>query len=120
MDYLWISSTICLKFECESGSEDVADDSVESLASSKLSLERFSVGMVNDIKSASLVFVAVRFGLRCELGGGPIGGANDPLLDDVGNGFGLAYDIDGDGDGELPNEPGRGRVTDDKLLCAEI
>lgn len=80
----------------------------ESLVNSKLSSEMVSVGLENDIKSVSLVFVVFRFGFRCVLDGG---GANEPLLDDVGNvvDFPLAaYDVDG----ELPNEPGRGRVTD--------
>lgn len=124
MGYLWISSTICLKFECESlaGEEAVAANA-ESLANSRLSsLAILSVGFENDIKSVSLVFDWLRLGFRCVLDGG---GANDPLLDDVGNDFPL---LNNDVDGELPNEPGRGRVinwfdlmlTDDKLFCAEI
>lgn len=133
--YRWISSTICLKFECESYTGDVANDdavvvvviavvvaNADSLVNSKLSSEIISVGLENDIKSVSLIFVVFRFRFRCILDGG---GANEPLLDDVGNvvDFPLAaYDVDG----EL-NEPGRGRVTDwldfmlidDKLLCAK-
>lgn len=80
----------------------------------------FSVGLENDIKSASLGFDWLRLGFRCVLDGG---GASDPLLDDVGNDFPLLNEVDG----EFPNEPGRGLVTDwldfmltdDKLLCAE-
>lgn len=109
-----------MKFECESNPGEVAvvvaviddDDDVESLVNSKLSLDIFSVGIVNDIKSVSLVFVKFRLGFRCVIDGG---GANEPLLEDVGNVFPLAYDADG----ELPNEPGRGRVTDVKLFCAK-
>lgn len=111
-----------MKFECESYTGDVANDdavvavvvvavvvaNADSLVNSKLSSEMLSVGLENDIKSVSLIFVVFRFGFRCVLDGG---GANEPLLDDVGNvvDFPLAaYDVDG----ELPNEPGRGRVND--------
>lgn len=119
--YLWISSTICLKFDSESnsGAEEAAaaatavvvDAALESLVNSKLSLDIVSVGLVNDIRSVSLVFDAFRFGFRCVMGGG---GASDPLDDDVGNDLPMAYDVDG----ELLNEPGRGRVNNDKLFCA--
>lgn len=89
--------------------DDVVAVNAESLVSSRLSSEIVSVGFENDIKSASLGFDAFRLGLRCVLDGG---GANEPLLDDVGNAVDFpplaAYDVDG----ELPNEPGRGRVTD--------
>lgn len=121
--YLWISSTICLKFECESLTGDVVETAnAVSLANSKLSLEIWSVGIANDIKSVSLDLVWFRFGFRCVVGGG---GANEPLLDDVGNDFELPNEVDA----ELPNEPGRGRVIidwldfmliDDKLLWAKI
>lgn len=86
----------------------VIDASAESFANSKLSSEMLSVGFENDIKSVSLVFDEFRLGFRCMVEGG---GANEPLLDDVGNvvDFPLAvYDIDD----ELPNEPGRGLVID--------
>lgn len=93
-----------MKFECESHTGEVAD--AESLANSRLSLEIFSAGLENDIKSVSLgLVVFCLFGFRCELGGG---GANDPLLDDVGNDFLLPNDVEA----ALPNEPGRGRVID--------
>lgn len=119
--YLWISSTICLKFECESYTGDVADEddddvvavvaiiaNAESLVNSKLSSEMLSVGLENDIKSVSLVFDTFRLGFRCALGGG---GANEPLLDDVGNDADFPVVTYGIYD-ELPNEPGRGRVTE--------
>lgn len=84
---------------------DVAAADAESLVNSKVSLVSVSVGIANDIKSVSLVFDTFRLGFRCVVGGG---GASDPLLDDVGNGFGLPNDVVD----ELPNEPGRGRVVD--------
>lgn len=103
-----------MKFECESYTGEVAIANDASLANSKLSSEMHSVGLENDIKSVSLVFDVLRLGCRCVLVGG---GANEPLLDDVGNDFPLANaDADADADDgadddELPNEPGRGRVN---------
>lgn len=87
----------------------------ESLASSKLSFDRLlSIGCANEIKSVSLAFV--RFKFRGVFDGG---GANEPLLDDVGNDdfpllllLPLPLPPNDDDDPvvlELPNEPGRGR-----------
>lgn len=88
----------------------------ESFSNSKLSFDRLlSIGCANEIKSVSLAFV--RFAFRGVFDGG---GANEPLLDDVGNvDFPLLLllpllllppydDVDAVAL-ELPNEPGRGR-----------
>lgn len=80
--------------------------------SNKSSFDKlFSIGCTNEIKSVSLAFV--RFKFRGVFDGG---GANEPLLADVGNGdFPLLPlpNVDDDDDDpvapELPKEPGRGR-----------
>lgn len=84
---------------------------VESLPNNKSSFDKLlSIGCTNEIKSVSLAFV--RFIFRGVFAGG---GANEPLLDDVGNGDLLLPNADDDDDDddpvalELPNEPGRGR-----------
>lgn len=59
----------------------VAAAAAESLPNSKVSsIELLSIECANEIKSVSLAFV--RFGFRGVFDGG---GANEPLLDDVGN-----------------------------------
>lgn len=91
-----------------------AATAAESLPNSKLSSDGLlSIGCANEIRSVSLAFV--RFEFRGVLDGG---GANEPLLDDVGNfDFPLLLllllpppydDVDAVAL-ELPNEPGRGR-----------
>lgn len=80
-----MSLTIFLSFSWDSSTCVMAD--TDSFENDKLSFLLVSVKFVNDIKSVSWFSFVLRIEYRCVVAIG--GGANEPLLDDVGNGFPL-------------------------------